>query len=50
MSLADRFPRLRNRSLPDWVENAQDDDDDLVEAARKSQEEQANRLMGLDPS
>lgn len=39
MSLADRFPRLRERKLPDWVENAPDDDSDLVQAARDSFDE-----------
>jgi hypothetical protein len=36
MSLADRYPRLRGRQLPDWVSNNADDDSDLVQAARKS--------------
>jgi hypothetical protein len=36
MSLADRYPRLRNRNLPDWVAGNADDDSDLVQAARRS--------------
>ena len=36
MSLADRYPRLRGRQLPDWVSSNGDDDSDLVQAARQS--------------
>lgn len=36
MSLADRYPRLRRRQLPEWVVNNTDDDSDLVQAARRS--------------
>jgi hypothetical protein len=36
VSLADRFPRLRDRQLPQWLAEAPDDDTDLVQAARQS--------------
>lgn len=36
MSVADQFAHLRGYQSPEWLENAQDDDSDLVEAARKS--------------
>ncbi len=36
MSLADRYPRLRKGKQPDWLQNAVDDDTDLVQAARRA--------------
>lgn len=49
MSLADRFPRLRDRQLPQWLAEAPDDDTDLVQAARKSFEDAVDELESKTP-